>query len=122
VPVNFEELASRNIPSESSKTIRERVIKARNIQTERFKGIASVYCNAQMRSQEIKKYCVLDDTGMKILKNAMEKLQLSARAYDRILKVARTIADLENSENILAQHVAEAVHYRSLDKQNWGGN
>jgi magnesium chelatase family protein len=75
-----------------------------------------------MRSQEIKKYCVLDDTGMKILKNAMEKLQLSARAYDRILKVARTIADLENSENILAQHVAEAVHYRSLDKQNWGGN
>lgn len=122
VPVNFEELSSRNIPSESSKTIRERVIKARNIQTERFKGIDSVYCNAQMRSQEIKKYCVLDDTGMKILKNAMEKLQLSARAYDRILKVARTIADLENSENILAQHVAEAVHYRSLDKQNWGGN
>lgn len=120
VPVNFEELASRQIPTESSQTIRERVIKARNIQTERFKHIEKVYCNAQMRSHEIKKYCQLDDAGTRILKNAMEKLQLSARAYDRILKVARTIADLDYSEHISAAHVAEAVHYRNLDKQNWG--
>lgn len=120
VPVNFEELTSRYIQSENSKTIRERVIKARQIQTERFKEIQGIYCNAQMRSQEIKKYCETDEAGMKILKNAMEKLQLSARAYDRILKVARTIADLDDSEKILAAHVAEAVHYRSLDRQNWG--
>lgn len=121
VPVNFEELAARHIPSESSEEIRRRVIKARNIQTERFKNIEGIHCNAQMRSSEIKEYCELDETAMKILKNAMEKLQLSARAYDRILKVARTIADLDNSENISAAHVAEAVHYRSLDRQNWGG-
>ncbi len=121
VPVNYEELSARNISSESSKEIRERVIKARNIQTERFKNTDGIYCNAQMRSKEIKKYCLLDDKGNAILKNAMEKLQLSARAYDRILKVARTIADLENFENIQAAHVAEAVHYRSLDRQNWGG-
>jgi magnesium chelatase family protein len=121
VPVNFEELSARNIPSESSKDIRHRVIKARDIQTERFKDIEGIYCNAQMRSNEIKQYCVLDDAGTKILKTAMEKLQLSARAYDRILKVARTIADLDNSESIQAVHVAEAVHYRSLDRQNWGG-
>jgi magnesium chelatase family protein len=119
--VNFEELSARNIPSESSKDIRHRVIKARDIQTERFKDIEGIYCNAQMRSNEIKQYCVLDDAGTKILKTAMEKLQLSARAYDRILKVARTIADLDNSESIQAVHVAEAVHYRSLDRQNWGG-
>lgn len=118
VPVNFEELSSRHIPSENSKHIRERVMKARNIQTQRFKNKEGIYCNAQMRSNEIKEYCQLDDTGTKILKTAMEKLQLSARAYDRILKVARTIADLDNSENILAAHVAEAVHYRSLDRQN----
>lgn len=121
VPVNFEELASRQIPSENSESIRARVIKARNIQTERFKNTEGVYSNAQMRSHEIKKYCALDDTGMKILKTAMEKLQLSARAYDRILKVSRTVADLDNSESIKAVHVAEAVHYRSLDRQNWGG-
>ncbi|GAB4201200.1 MAG: YifB family Mg chelatase-like AAA ATPase [Bacteroidia bacterium] len=121
VPVNFDELTARHVPSESSKDIRERVIKARNIQTERFKDTEGIYCNAQMGSSEIKKYCVPDDAGMKILKSAMEKLQLSARAYDRILKVARTIADLEDSENIHAAHIAEAVHYRSLDRQNWGG-
>ncbi|RME14957.1 MAG: ATP-binding protein [Bacteroidetes bacterium] len=121
VPVNFDELTARHIPSESSKDIRERVIKARNIQIERFEDTEGIYCNAQMGSSEIKKYCIPDDAGMKILKNAMEKLQLSARAYDRILKVARTIADLEGSENINASHIAEAVHYRSLDRQNWGG-
>ncbi len=120
VPVNFEELSARSISVESSKTIRERVINARNIQTQRFKHLNGIYCNAQMRSSEIKKYGELDPMGMSILKNAMEKLQLSARAYDRILKVARTIADLDNSEHIQAAHVAEAVHYRSLDRQNWG--
>lgn len=121
VPVNFEELSNRNIPQETSKEIRERVIKARNIQTERFQHIPNVYCNAQMRSNELKQYCQLDDQGSRIIKNAMEKLQLSARAYDRILKVARTIADLDNSENIQAAHIAEAVHYRSLDRGDWGG-
>lgn len=121
VPVNFEELASKNIPQETSKDIRNRVIKARNIQTQRFKNTPNIYCNAQMRSHQIKQYCQLDEQGTKILKNAMEKLQLSARAYDRILKVARTIADLDNSENITAAHIAEAVHYRSLDRGDWGG-
>jgi magnesium chelatase family protein len=106
VPVNFDELTARHIPSESSKDIRERVIKARNIQIERFEDTEGIYCNAQMGSSEIKKYCIPDDAGMKILKNAMEKLQLSARAYDRILKVARTIADLEGSENIHTSHIA----------------
>lgn len=120
VPVNFEELSARNSTTESSKEIRERVIKARNIQTERFKDMEGIYCNAQMRSHEIKQYGNLDDAGTKILKTAMEKLQLSARAYDRILKVSRTIADLDNSEQINAAHVAEAVQYRSLDRQNWG--
>ena len=122
VPVNFDELASRQISFENSESIRARVIKARNIQTQRFKNTEGIYSNAQMRSHEIKKYCALDDTGTKILKTAMEKLQLSARAYDRILKVSRTIADLDNSESIKAVHVAEAVHYRSLDRQNWGGD
>ncbi|MCX7728482.1 MAG: YifB family Mg chelatase-like AAA ATPase [Bacteroidia bacterium] len=120
VPVNFDELSSKHLPAESSKEIRERVIKARNIQTKRFSKIEGIYCNAQMRSKEIKEYCELDEAGMKILKTAMEKLQLSARAYDRILKVARTIADLDESENIKVSHIAEAVHYRSLDRQNWG--
>ncbi len=121
VPVKFEELSAKNIPGETSKEIRERVIKARNIQTNRFKHLKNIYCNAQMRTSEIKQYCELDDMGTKILKNAMEKLKLSARAYDRILKVARTIADIDGSENITAVHIAEAVQYRSLDRENWGG-
>ncbi len=121
VPVKFDELSSAAV-SENSEQIREKVIKARNIQTERFKNKENVHCNAQMSSSEIRQYCQLDEAGNKIIKNAMEKLQLSARAYDRILKVARTIADLDSSENITMKHIAEAVQYRSLDRENWGLN
>lgn len=118
-PVKFDELSSRHI-SESSATIRERVIKARAIQLERYKELPGVYCNAQISSRHIRKYCLPDADGLRLLKNAMEKLSLSARAYDRILKVARTIADLEGSEDVRASHVAEAIQYRSLDREHWG--
>lgn len=119
VPVPIREL-SNNIPSELSKNIRERVIKARNIQEERFKSHKSIHCNAQISSKIIHQVCKLDEEGQDLLKNAIEKLNLSARAYDRILKVARTIADLDTSENIQNDHLAEAIHYRSLDRENWG--
>jgi magnesium chelatase family protein len=118
IPVLVKELT--DIPKgESSKTIRERVIKARKIQQERFKGTA-IHNNAQMSRKELDKYCALNEEGKELLKNAMEKLSLSARAYDRILKVSRTIADLDFSENILPQHLAEAIQYRSLDRESWG--
>lgn len=119
VPVPFNKLAEAP-PSESSVDVRERVIKARDIQNERFKENDSIHCNAQMSSRLLSKYAMPDEAGMQILKTAMEKLDLSARAYDRILKVSRTIADLEQSDTILSHHIAEAVQYRSLDRSNWG--
>ncbi|MCD4679593.1 MAG: YifB family Mg chelatase-like AAA ATPase [Bacteroidales bacterium] len=119
VPVPFRELSDLR-SSETSKEIRERVIKAREIQEKRFLDSKDVHCNAQMSEKKVKELCEINDAGQTILKNAMEKLNLSARAYDRILKVARTIADLDNSDSILSDHLAEAIHYRSLDRESWG--
>lgn len=119
-PVNFTELASES-KSESSAKIRERVTKAREIQHIRFKELPDVYCNAQMGSKTVRERCKITEAGQLLLKKAMEKLGLSARAYDRILKVSRTIADLANSEEIGIEHLSEAIHYRSLDRQGWAG-
>ncbi len=118
-PVSFDKLSDAR-PAERSKEIQKRVIKARRIQAERFKKRKNVYCNAQMNSKMIKEFCKLDETCLNLLKNAMEKLDLSARAYDRIIKLSRTIADMEECENIQASHIAEAIHYRSLDRESWG--
>jgi len=120
VPVPFRELADART-SEKSEKIRERVVEARKIQEERYSENKGVYCNAQMSSKLMRQICKIDDAGMTLLKNAMEKLNLSARAYDRILKVARTIADLDASPDIRTEHLAEAIQYRSLDRENWGG-
>jgi len=120
VPVPFNKL-SETPPAEKSEKVRERVICARKIQQKRFENHANIYCNAQMNSKLLRKHAELDTQGQIILKNAMEKLDLSARAYDRILKVSRTIADLENCESIQAQHVSEAVQYRNLDRSGWMG-
>ena len=119
VPVSYDELAEVK-PAESSDKIRERVIAARERQSERFKDKEQIYCNAQMSSKLIREHCEIDTAGKTLLKKAMEKLGLSARAYDRILKVSRTIADLEGKENIQAYHLAEAIQYRSLDRSGWG--
>ncbi|PRY53709.1 magnesium chelatase family protein [Arcticibacter pallidicorallinus] len=119
-PVNFTDLASEH-RSESSADIRARVIKARELQSKRFSGSKEVYCNAQMSSKEVRQVCRINDAGQILLKKAMEKLGLSARAYDRILKVSRTIADLADSEEIRIEHLAEAIHYRSLDRDGWAG-
>ncbi len=118
-PVAFNQLSSE-IKAESSQEIRKRVMVARNIQSKRFEANKNVHCNAQMSSRHIRQYCKLDEASSMLLKNAMETMDLSARAYDRILKVARTIADLENSVDILSHHLAEAIQYRSLDRANWG--
>jgi magnesium chelatase family protein len=119
IPVPFDKL--QNQPAaESSAEIRQRVIRARQIQDARFSDVDNVYCNAQMSSKLLRKYSKPDEAGAQILKTAMEKLGLSARAYDRILKVARTIADLEDQENIQSHHLAEAIQYRSLDREGWG--
>ena len=119
-PVNFNELAS-NQPTEKSGMIRERVIQARDIQLKRFENKSNVFCNAQMSSKTVRDLCQISEEGQGLLKSAMEKLGLSARAYDRILKVARTIADLADSEDISTEHLAEAIHYRSLDREGWAG-
>jgi magnesium chelatase family protein len=119
IPVPFRELNDSRL-SERSETIRERVIEARQIQEKRFEHMKGIYCNAQMSAKVLRKVCILDDAGNAILKNAMEKLGLSARAYDRILKVARTIADIDKQPDIRAEHLAEAIQYRSLDRDNWG--
>lgn len=119
-PVSFGELSDKRT-TEKSEEIRKRVIKARKIQQERFKSTKGIYSNALMSKQQLQKYCEIDEAGKSLLKNAMEKLGLSARAYDRILKVARTIADLDLSDNIEAAHIAEAIQYRSLDREGWGG-
>lgn len=118
LPVAFEEISSKE-RSEPSSAIRERVIKAREIQAARFKSHKGIYCNAQMTGRMIRKYAEPDSNGMQMLQMAMERLNLSARAYDRILKVARTIADLEGSEQVQSNHIAEAVSYRSLDRADW---
>ena len=120
VPVPFDKLSGAP-PSEPSEAIRERVVRARQIQEERFVEWKEVHCNAQMTSKLIRKFCQLDEAGVALLKNAMERLGLSARAYDRILKVSRTIADLDGSEVIRPDHVAEAIQYRSLDRDSWAG-
>ena len=119
LPLSFEEV-SRTHVAESSASIRERVLNARRIQEERFREIPEVHCNAQMGPAEMRRYCRLDDRSLKLLQNAMTKLDLSARAYDRILRVARTIADYEGSDAITSTHIAEAIGYRNLDKSSWG--
>ncbi|MGB7842110.1 MAG: YifB family Mg chelatase-like AAA ATPase [Salinimicrobium sp.] len=119
-PVPFEKLSEER-KGESSQEIRQRVIAAREQQTERFKNSEKVHYNAQMSVKQIREHCALDSASSQLLKTAMEKLNLSARAYDRILKVSRTIADLEASENIKGAHISEAIQYRSLDREGWLG-
>lgn len=119
-PVSFDELA-HDIPSEGSDEIRQRVIAARKIQTERFSKLAKVHCNAHMEKQALEEHSHLNDQGKQLLKVAMEKLGLSARAYDRILKVARTIADLDGSASIQNHHLSEAIQFRTLDRTSWSG-
>ena len=107
--------------SESSAIIRERVIMARNTQKDRFRNLSKITTNAAMNSEQVKLVCVLDSFSSNLLQSAIEKLQLSARAHDRILKMARTIADLAQSSKIEAKHLAEAITYRNLDRENWSG-
>lgn len=118
-PLSFEEL-SRTAPGESSAAIRERVVRARRVQEERYAGESGVHCNAQMTPRLLREYAVLDDRCSEMLRLAMTRLQLSARAYDRILRVARTIADLAGGGPIQLEHIAEAIGYRNLDRSNWG--
>lgn len=118
-PLSFEEL-SRTAPGENSATIRERVVRARQIQEQRYADCKGVHCNAQMTTRLLRQYAALDEQSTEMLRTAMTRLQLSARAYDRILKVARTIADLDVSEQIQMTHIAEAIGYRNLDRSNWG--
>lgn len=119
VPVSFNELSAEK-NSEGSLPIRERVVRAREIQAERFKN-SGIFANAQMSTPQVRELCAIDNIGQNLLKTAMNRLNLSARAYDRILKVSRTIADLANSKEIKAEHLAEAIQYRSLDRENWAG-
>jgi len=120
VPVPFSNLTDSS-QSEKSETMRKRVLAARRVQEKRFDGIDNVFSNSQMETSLMKLHCNSDQAGQSIIRMAMERLGLSARAYGRILKVARTIADLEMSEKILASHVAEAVNYRNLDREGWSG-
>lgn len=120
VPLSYEAMASQ-ARAESSAHIRERVVKARKIQEVRFANHPGIYCNAQMETRLLHQYATPDAKGLELLRNAMNRLNLSARAYDRILKVARTIADLEGSEKVMPHHLAEAISYRSLDRESWGG-
>ncbi|HLU90835.1 MAG TPA: YifB family Mg chelatase-like AAA ATPase [Cyclobacteriaceae bacterium] len=119
-PVKFDEMTSTR-KSESSKSIRDRVIIGRQLQTERFRDSPEIYCNAMMPSHMVKEVCQINEAGKALLKTAMERLGLSARAYDRILKVSRTIADLAESREIKVEHLAEAIQYRSLDREGWAG-
>ena len=116
--VPFKDLAKMQ-PGEPSSVIRDRVIKARRMQEERFKPFKGVYCNAQMTERMLHQFAEPDVASLDMLRMAMERLKLSARAYGRILKVARTIADLEGSEKVLSQHIAEAIGYRNLDRSDW---
>ena len=120
VPVPFDKLSDKT-PVEYSEAVRERVIKARNIQEKRFADNPDIYCNAQMSTKLQRRHCYVDQPGKEMLKTAMDKIGLSARAYDRILKVSRTIADLEQKENIQPNHLAEAIQYRNLDREGWAG-
>lgn len=119
-PVPFRELSQERV-SEKSERVRERVVAARKRQAERYANYPGVYCNAQMSAQLLQELCVIGAEGKQLLKTAMERLGLSARAYDRILKVARTIADLDTSDHIRTEHLAEAIQYRSLDREGWAG-
>lgn len=116
-PVEFDDISS-TAPSESSASIRERVVRAREIQNERFRGVKGVHCNAQMTSSLLREYAQPDEKGLERLRDAMTRLNMSARAYDRILKVARTIADLEGSAEVKSHHIAEAINYRNLDRED----
>src|SRR5699024_12772514 len=118
--VKFEEVSDSH-KEERSVEIRKRVVMVRNIQSERFKENKDIHYTAQMGVRQIRKYCKLDYASSKILEIAMKKLNLSARAYDRILKVSRTIADLENTKEINTTHISEAIQYRSLDREGWIG-
>ena len=120
VPVKYDKLSDTN-KTERSESVRDRVIKARAIQTKRFAGMNGIYSNAQMTPSMQRRYCQLDEAGGRLLRRAMELRGLSARAYDRILKVARTIADLAESENITTEHISEAINYRNLDREGWAG-
>ncbi len=120
VPVTFEELSDKSL-AESCESIRNRVSKAREIQNNRYENLKDIHSNAQISSATLRKVCELNDESKNLLKHAMNKLNLSARAYDRILKVARTIADLESSQDISSIHIAEAIQYRSLDREDWAG-
>ena len=120
-PVGYDEITRQIRSSESSEDIAKRVVQARDIQAERFKNNPNIYFNAQMPTRMVQEVCRLDKPGLILLKKAMEKLQLSARAYDRILKVARTSADLSGYENIKIENLAEAIQYRSLDREGWAG-
>jgi magnesium chelatase family protein len=120
VPVSFDEMTA-NRKTESSAEIRERVVRAREVQMERFQEKQSIFCNAMMPSNMVKEICVINDAGKSLLRTAMERLGLSARAYDRILKVSRTVADLAASPEIRTEHLAEAIQYRSLDRDGWAG-
>ena len=119
VPVPFEKISEQH-PSESSEAVRSRVIRAREIQKKRFAGHQGIYCNAQMSTKDLHRYAVPDTESLALLKNAMQRLNLSARAYDRILKVSRTVADLEGADRIGSHHIAEAIGYRNLDRETWG--
>lgn len=120
VPVPFEKISDAR-PAESSLAIRERVIAARDIQEKRYRSHPGIHCNAQMSGKLLTEYAQPDERGLTLLRHAMDRLNLSARAYDRILKVARTTADLEGSEQILSAHIGEAIGYRNLDRDNWTG-
>ncbi|MDE7406813.1 MAG: ATP-binding protein [Muribaculaceae bacterium] len=121
LPVPVDELSSMR-EGEPSSAIRQRVVMAREIQAKRYAGHEGIHCNAQMTSRLITEYARLDDAGMKMMRDAMIRLNMSARAYDRILKVARTIADLDNATDIQAHHIVEAIGYRNLDRSSWGTN
>ncbi|MFM9028622.1 MAG: YifB family Mg chelatase-like AAA ATPase, partial [Bacteroidota bacterium] len=119
-PVPFRELSEKRTNIDSAE-IRRKVIAARKRQEERLKAVDGIHCNAQLSPRQIAEFCVLGEDSMRLLKQAMERLGLSARAYERILKVSRTIADLDESEKIQVHHVAEAIQYRSLDREGWAG-
>ena len=118
VPVSIAEMSTTE-RAESSAEVRRRVVAARDIQLRRFEGL-DIHCNAMMNSAMLRRFAPLDKASSELLERAMGRLNLSARAYDRIIKVARTIADLEGAENITPAHVSEAIGYRSLDRENWG--